>query len=225
MIITGTGTGVGKTIAAATLGWAWQQPVLKPLQTGDDDDAAVVTKLTGIAGDVYRRYPDPLAPNLAAKRAGLTQADRDAVGQWISDFRAEHGICLVEGAGGLLVRLGTDRNGREFSVLDLAKDLGEKLVVVTSTGLGSLNMAELTVRTAEAAGVEVAGLIGGSMSEQPDLATELNVQELPRVTGKQLWFSLPEAMGECSPEEFRERVDKLGVPAFHTVAGLPMLGM
>lgn len=163
---------------------------------------------------MYRRYPDPLAPNLAAKRAGLTQADRDAVGQWISDFRAEHGICLVEGAGGLLVRLGTDRNGREFSVLDLAKDLGEKLVVVTSTGLGSLNMAELTVRTAEAAGVEVAGLIGGSMPEQPDLATELNVQELPRVTGKQLWFSLPEAMGECSQKNFASASTSWGFRRF-----------
>ena len=108
MIITGTGTGVGKTIAAAALGWAWQQPVLKPLQTGADDDAGVVEKFTGIAGDVYRKYPDPLAPNLAAKRAEMPQADRDAVGQWISDFRAQHGICLVEGAGGLLVRLGTD---------------------------------------------------------------------------------------------------------------------
>ena len=225
MIITGTGTGVGKTIAAAALGWAWQQPVLKPLQTGADDDAGVVEKFTGIAGDVYRKYPDPLAPNLAAKRAEMPQADRDAVGQWISDFRAQHGICLVEGAGGLLVRLGTDARGRDFSALDLAKDLGEKLVVVTSTGLGSLNMAELTVRTAESAGVEVAGLVGGSVPEEPDLATQLNMQELPRATGKNLWFSLPEGIGSCTPEEFRERVDKLGVPAFHSVAGLPLMGL
>ena len=75
-------------------------------------------------------------------------------------------------------------------------------MVVSSLGLGSLNVAELTVREARRAGVRVAGLIGGSMPTEPDLATLLNIDELPAVTGVELWGALPAGIGECEAEEF-----------------------
>lgn len=102
-------------------------------------------------------------------------------------------MVLVEGAGGLLVRL-TDA----YTLADVA----DRLLIVTSLGLGSLNAAELTVREAQRHGIEVLGLIGGSLPADPDLATRLNLEEMPQVTGCQLWGSLPEGMARMTPAEF-----------------------
>jgi len=106
---------------------------------------------------------------------------------------------LVEGAGGLLVRLADD-----YTLADIAKATGAPLVVVTSLGLGSLNLAELTCVQARAMGLEVLGLIGGSMPDNPDLPTRLNVEELPEVTGAEYWGHLPEGCGRLSTDEFAE---------------------
>lgn len=100
---------------------------------------------------------------------------------------------LVEGAGGLLVRL-TDA----YTLADVA----DRLLIVTSLRLGSLNAAELTVREAQRRGIEVLGLVGGSLPADPDLATRLNLEEMPEVTGCPLWGSLPEGMARMTPAEF-----------------------
>ena len=113
--------------------------------------------------------------------------------EWIAALDAPGRVVLVEGAGGLLVRL-TDA----YTLADVA----DRLLIVTSLGLGSLNAAELTVREAQRHGIEVLGLIGGSLSAAPDLATRLNLEEMPEVTGCPLWGSLPEGMARMTPAEF-----------------------
>ena len=205
--VTGTNTDVGKTVATAAIAAVLKRRgfdvvAAKPIQTGEEagqGDASAVAKLAGIETFERWRYPEPLAPNLAARRAGIQTPSLDEVTEWIRSLDAPERVVLVEGAGGLLVRLADD-----YTLVDIAKATGAPLVVVTSLGLGSLNLAELTCVHARAMGLEVLGLIGGSMPEHPDLPTRLNVEEMPEVTGAEYWGHLPEGCGRLSQDEFAD---------------------
>ena len=207
IVVTGTGTDVGKTVATAAVaavlsGRGHTVIPVKPVQTGEPEgsgDVVSVEKLTGLPGVELARYPEPLAPNIAARRAGMPQVERAELGARIRELDGPDRIVLVEGAGGLLVRLADD-----LTIADVAADLGAPLLVVTSLGLGSLNTAELTVRAAQARGLRVLGLIGGSLPAEPDLATRENLAELPRVTGVRLLGCLPAAAGTLDRQEFGE---------------------
>src|SRR5262249_36767808 len=109
---------------------------------------------------------------------------------------ADADLTLVEGAGGLLVRLG------DFTLLDLAQKVGAPVLVVAAAGLGTLNHSELTTRTLAAAGVPCAGLVIGSWPAAPDLACECNRDDLPAVTGVDVVGSIPEGVGGWTPERF-----------------------
>lgn len=205
--ITGTNTDVGKTVATAAIAAVLKRRgvdvvAAKPIQTGEEPgqgDASAVEKLAGVETFERWRYPEPLAPNLAARRAGIATPSLDEVAEWIRSLDAPGRVVLVEGAGGLLVRLADD-----YTLADIAKATGAPLVVVTSLGLGSLNLAELTCVHARGMGLEVLGLIGGSMPDNPDLPTRLNVEELPEVTGADYWGHLPEGCGRLSAAKFAE---------------------
>ena len=205
--VTGTNTDVGKTVATAGIAAVLKRRgfdvvAAKPIQTGEEagqGDASAVAKLAGIETFERWRYPEPLAPNLAARRAGIQTPSLDEVTEWIRSLDAPERVVLVEGAGGLLVRLADD-----YTLADIAKATGAPLVVVTSLGLGSLNLADLTCVHARATGLEVLGLIGGSMPDNPNLPTRLNVEEMPEVTGAEYWGHLPEGCGRLSQDEFAD---------------------
>lgn len=240
VFITGTGTDIGKTIAtaavAATLAAQGRRVVVvKPAQTGfpgtggDLDDVARLTGVTDLHGFV--RYPEPMAPLAAARRAGLPALRLDDAAERIRALDRPGRTVLVEGAGGLLVRLGAGGVGcadasacgatdgpasaadgegerREWGLPDLAAELpGAKTVVVTSLGLGSLNTAELTVEVAEGRGMDVIGLIGGSLPARhaageidPIVAT--NLEDLPHLTGVDVLGAVPEGAGAMERERF-----------------------
>ena len=205
--ITGTNTDVGKTVATAAIASVLQRRGIdvvaaKPIQTGEapgQGDASAVAKLAGVRTFERWRYPEPLAPNLAARRAGIATPPLAEVAEWVRSLDAPGRVVLVEGAGGLLVRLAHD-----YTLVDIAKAVDAPLVVVTSLGLGSLNLAELTCVQARAMGLEVLGLIGGSMPDDPDLPTRLNVAELPEVTGAEYFGHLPDGCGKLGTEAFAE---------------------
>ena len=205
--VTGTNTDVGKTVATAAIAAVLKRRgfdvvAAKPIQTGEEagqGDASAVAKLAGIETFERWRYPEPLAPNLAARRAGIQTPSLGEVTEWIRSLDAPERVVLVEGAGGLLVRLADD-----YTLADIAKATGAPLVVVTSLGLGSLNLAELTCVHARATGLEVLGLIGGSMPDNPNLPTRLNVEEMPEVTDAEYWGHLPEGCGRLSQDEFAD---------------------
>lgn len=212
IVITGTNTDVGKTIATAALVSRLSRsgrtvvPV-KPVQTGEPDgqgDATTVERLTGIEALDHLRFPEPLAPNLSARRGGLPQPVLSEVADWVRGLDGPDRIVLVEGAGGLLVRIGDD-----WTLADLARELDAPLVVVTSTGLGSLNLAELTVEAAHRRGLRVLGLIGGSIPAEPDLATRLNLDEFQVVTGVPLLGCLPEGSGSLGRADFAAAADEV----------------
>src|SRR3954467_14655046 len=101
LVVTGTDTGVGKTFVSAALARPGDAYV-KAAQTGDDDDAETVRRLSGAEVHTLARYPEPLAPATAARRAGIMPISPREVAEFVD--RLEHERVIVEGAGGLLVR-------------------------------------------------------------------------------------------------------------------------
>ncbi len=167
LVVTGTGTGVGKTVVTAALACharlaGTDVAVCKPVQTGtdagDDDLAEVarlsgVTRLTGLA-----RYPQPMAPLAAAEQAGLPLPTRDELRRLVRDTDRPGQLTLLEGAGGLLVELGK----AGVTLRDLAGDLGAAVLVVVTAGLGTLNHTALTLEALATHAVSCAGLVIGS---------------------------------------------------------------
>ena len=152
LVITGTGTGVGKTITTAALTAAARQAgvdvaVCKPVQTGTDtgdDDLAEVTRLTGLTKVVgLARYPQPLAPLAAAEQAGKPLPTRRNMLKLIRAVDRPGQLTLVEGAGGLLVEIAE----AGMTLRDLAADLGAAALVVATAELGTLNHTALTVES------------------------------------------------------------------------------
>lgn len=209
VVVTGTDTGVGKTIATAALALraGAGTVVVKPAQTGvaggEEGDASVVARLAGVPTQEWTTLADPLAPDTAAR---LRSVGIPAVASYADRVRAlagEHETVVVEGAGGLLVRLDTEGG----TLLDLAAELAEthvvEVYVVCRAGLGTLNHTELTVAALRARGVEPAGLVIGSWPASPDQAEGLNRDELPRVTGVPVTAVVPAGAGLLSPVDFR----------------------
>ncbi|BBZ23201.1 dethiobiotin synthase [Mycolicibacter hiberniae] len=185
LVITGTGTGVGKTIATAALACAARQAgldvaVCKPVQTGTadgDDDLAEVGRLSG-ATELFAgaRYPAPLAPAAAAEQAGSALPSRTALVTMIRAADRPNRLTLVEGAGGLLVELAADG----VTLRDVAVDLGAAVLVVVGAELGTLNHTALTLESLGNQGLSCAGLVIGSWPERPDLAAAGNRGALAR---------------------------------------------
>ena len=210
LVVTGTDTEVGKTVVTAALATAFgalgrSVAVVKPAQTGvrpgEPGDLDEVRRLAGPL-PTYEpvRLPDPLAPDLAARVAGvvlpLLEAQRDVV----HDAADRADLVLVEGAGGVTVRI-----GEGWSLLELAASLdpAPAFVVVARAGLGTLNHSVLTVQAVRAAGHVVAGLVLGSWPAEPGLTERLNRVELPGLTGVPLLGAVPAGAPGWPVEAFR----------------------
>ncbi|MFL6169689.1 MAG: dethiobiotin synthase [Ornithinibacter sp.] len=211
LVVTGTDTGVGKTVVTAAVAVAVRAAggspyVIKPAQTGvapgDPGDLDVVRHLAGeVEGHEGARLLEPLAPDTAARLEGVElpglAAQRDAV-----LAAAEQHDVIVEGAGGVLVHL-----GRHWNLLDLAQaaaygGVAVGFVVVVRAGLGTLNHTALTVQAIQQRSLWVHGLVIGSWPAEPDTAATQNLVDLPMMTGVPVLGSLPEGSGDLSREEF-----------------------
>ncbi|CAL9376791.1 dethiobiotin synthase [Streptomyces sp. enrichment culture] len=209
LVITGTGTEVGKTVvtaavAATALAAGRSVAVLKAAQTGvlpgEPGDAAEVARLAGpVTTAELARYPEPLAPATAARRAGRAPVHPHEVAEAAAKLATEHDLVLVEGAGGLLVRF--DAAGGTLA--DAAGLLSAPVLVVTAAGLGTLNTTELTARELRSRGLDLAGLVIGSWPAEPDLAARCNLADLPDVTRAPLLGSVPAGSAALSPARFR----------------------
>ncbi|MFF9161065.1 dethiobiotin synthase [Streptomyces longwoodensis] len=209
LVITGTGTEVGKTVttaavAAAALAAGRTVAVLKAAQTGvgpdERGDADEVARLAGpVTVAEVARYPEPLAPATAARRAGREPVRPADVAEAAQKLATEHDLVLVEGAGGLLVRF--DEAGGTLA--DVAELLRVPVLLVASAGLGTLNTTELTARELRGRRLELLGVVIGSWPTTPDLAMRCNVTDLPEVSGAPLLGALPEGAGARTPADFR----------------------
>jgi dethiobiotin synthetase len=200
VIVTGTDTGVGKTVVTAAIAAAATQAglrvaVLKLAQTGGDCDAAVVLRLAApTTVDTMVEYPDPLAPLTAARVVGAPVLVLGDALSTIERLAGEHELVLVEGAGGLLVPLG----GAGWTAADLAVALGAPAVVVVRAGLGTLNHTALTLEALARREVPAVTVIGAWPAE-PELVHRTNIGDLPG----ELAGVLPEGAGALEPAAFR----------------------
>ncbi|SCK59149.1 dethiobiotin synthase [Streptomyces sp. WMMB 322] len=210
IVVTGTGTEVGKTVATAAMAAAALErglsvAVLKPAQTGvaagEPADVETVRQLAGeeVTGAELARYPEPLAPGTAARRSGLACVAPAQIAEAARRLAHVHDLVLVEGAGGLLVRF--DDAGATLA--DAARLLDAEVVVVAAAGLGTLNATALTTEALRARGLRTRGVVIGSFPAEPDLATRCNVEDLPAASGAALAGALPAGAGAMSTPDFR----------------------
>ncbi|WP_432976966.1 dethiobiotin synthase [Dactylosporangium sp. CA-233914] len=204
VVVTGTDTGVGKTIATAAIAAAAMAAgrsvaVVKPAQTGtaegDEPDAVTVARLA--APDTTRTlasFPDPLAPLTAARVAGEDALTAVMAQLAIRAVTEEHDLTLIEGAGGLLVPLGEGG----WTVLDLAVAIGATAVVVARAGLGTLNHTALTLQALARRDVP-ALVVLGAWPADPELVHRTNLHDL----AGDLAGAIPDGAGAMTPEVFR----------------------
>lgn len=209
IVVSGTGTGVGKTVvsaalAALALDRGAPVAVVKPAQTGvgpdEPGDLDEVIRLSGVTTTFeFGRFPDPLSPAAAARRAGLPPVSLTAAAVRIAELAASHRLVIVEGAGGLLVRY--DEDGA--TIADLARVLRAPVLVVTAAGLGTLNHTALTLEALAGRGLDLAGVVIGAWPAVPDLAARCNVPDLETLAARPLAGALPEGMARLDRAAFR----------------------
>jgi dethiobiotin synthetase len=237
LFVTGTDTGVGKTIvtaavAAAATAAGVRVAVIKPAQTGvpdaypldtpgDEPDAKTVARLARPASvRTLANFPDPLAPLTAATVSGRSPLRMATVVEAVRESEAAYGLVLVEGAGGLLVPMGESG----WTVADLAAALACPALVVIRAGLGTLNHTALTTEACERRGIATM-LVVGAWPAEPALVHRTNLHDLPELVGV-----LPEGAGGLTPARFQGSAPAWVAPrlygsfdaaAFRTAAAVP----
>jgi dethiobiotin synthetase len=189
-LITGTDTGVGKTVLAAVIVAALrargvQVRVLKPVITGLDEPAdggwpADHELLAGLAGVTPEEvapigYGLAVSPPLAAEMAGRP-IDVEQLRAILARAASGPEVLIVEGVGGLLVPL-TDN----YSVRELASDAGLPVLIAARPGLGTINHTLLTLESARAAGLDVAGVVLTPWPLEPDEIERSNLETIARL--------------------------------------------
>lgn len=213
VLVTGTGTGVGKTVVTAALASLVRDrgtsvSVVKVAQTGvRAGEPGDVEEVRRLAGDIdtheLLRLDDPLAPEAAARRAGVPLPPVARHARTIGDLAATSSVVLVEGSGGLLVRL--DERGGTLADIGSAlryKGMSCAVVLVASAGLGTLNSAALTAEALQHRGLPLLGVVIGQWPRDPVLAELSNLTDLPRVTGAPLLGRVPAGAGALTEAEF-----------------------
>lgn len=187
LFVTGTGTGVGKTIVSAALLAAMRaagDPVraYKPVVTGLDEppgawppDHDLLALAAGMQSEQVAplRYGPAVSPHLAAKLAGETI---DTAALVTAARQAPDHTLIVEGVGGLLVPL-----AQNFTVRDLAVELALPMIVAAPPGLGTINHTLLTLEAARAAGLNVAAVVLTPWHSTPSRMELSNHQTIARL--------------------------------------------
>jgi dethiobiotin synthetase len=179
--ITGTDTGVGKTVVTACLSLLFKNQgmdvgVMKPIETGVDpkcsstanSDAKFLMKVSGSTDAEEEvcpyRLKIPASPYQASEIAG-TPIQPATILEKLKILQSRHNMMLVEGIGGLLVPITT-----RYNVADLALEIGLPLIIVSRTLVGTLNHTLLTINAAREHGLKIKGVIlnrqeGGDLDE------------------------------------------------------------
>lgn len=193
IFVTGTDTGVGKSIVSATLARLLRMNgvsvgVMKPVTSGCreengelvSDDALLLCQAAGIqlSDDIAPyRLREAIAPADAAKIDGV-RVDFSTIRAAFERLTSAYQYVIVEGAGGLMVPLSGG-----LLVADLARELGLPLLVVARPDLGTINHTVLTCFGAQQMGLTVAGVIVNGMPEHPGLAEKGAAHQIGSLCG------------------------------------------
>ena len=185
IFITGTDTGVGKTMVAAALA-AWHKRrnkpvgVYKPVESGvtfingnpQPEDGLFLKKMSGCDAPldkiVPRCFPEPVAPMVAAESAGITLSLQQMAADY-NELANTYDNMIVEGAGGLLVPLTPVATNRE-----LIKALELPVILVAADRLGVMNHTLLTVEALQQADIPIAGIVLNRMQTSDDISINTN---------------------------------------------------
>lgn len=209
VLVTGTDTGVGKTMTTAALaavlhGKGRSVAVYKPCQSGasnGDSDTAEVARLAGaVTTETGVVLGEPLAPVAAAAVDGKDLPTLAVHAEKVRELAECHDHVLVEGAGGLLVAL--DSDGGTLADLGLLLGVDAGFVLVARPALGTLNHTALTLEALGTRGQQVVGTVLGSWPVDPEFVHHSNRQVLSSLPVPFLG-SLPENASELSPADFR----------------------
>lgn len=202
IFITGTDTGVGKTLVACGLAAllrdsGYKVGVMKPVETGCGErdgrlfsqDGFYLKEASGCSEPLEKICPyslkDPLAPSVAAERSGV-RIDIDHIQALYSDLSSKHDITIVEGAGGLLVPLLP-----HYTYADLARLLKLPVLVVAANRLGAINHLLLTLEHASCRGLRVLGYVLNRQSSERSLAADTNREALLSLTAVPFLGEIP----------------------------------
>ena len=221
IFITGTDTGVGKSIASAAIAMLLRRKghsvgVMKPVTSGCierdghlvSEDAELLCFAAGVP-----LTPDcapyllkaPLAPSMAASKEGV-RIDLQQIKEAYLRLAEQFDFVIVEGAGGLMVPLAGG-----LLIADLASLLGLPIAVVARPGLGTINHTLLTTFCARNMGLEVKGVIVNRYPEHPDEAQEYAPHLISSLSGCLLLGVFPEVQGDddrCVVEEVADILER-----------------
>ncbi len=188
--ITGTDTGIGKTVVSAALMCAFKGTYWKPVQSGIEagmTDTRRIRELTGLSESHF--LPEayllkaPCSPHLSARLEGI-EID---LGRIRMPVNIRHRPLIVEGAGGVLVPVNRSRY-----MLDLMVQLDLPVILAASGGLGTINHTLLSLYRMRAACLEVAGVV---INGQADKENRKAIEEYGNVNVLHEIGSLPELSG------------------------------
>ncbi len=223
IFITGTDTGVGKTLVACGLASLLRESgykvgVMKPAETGCEEkdrklfpqDAYLLKEASGcnVALETICPYRlrDPLTPSIAAEREGV-KIDISLLEKTYGEISSAHDVTLVEGAGGLLSPILPS-----FTYADLARVLKLPLLVVAPNRLGVINHLLLTLEHASSRGLRVLGYVFSRLTNEPSLAADTNREALLSLTAVPFLGEIPyiedfEAKRSSLADVFEEKLD------------------
>ena len=196
IFITGTDTGIGKTVVMAALGCLLQRKglnvdvgVMKPVQCGGSD-ARFLKNILNVDDplEIINPFfaPEPLSPHLAFRRA-QKKINIQKIIEIYRKLENRHDIVLVEGAGGLLVPLRDN-----YLVADLIKDLDLDVVIVSRLALGTINHSLLTIQQARQKGIKIRGIIFNEMlKDKKGIAEKTNPRAIKHFSGVPILGTIP----------------------------------
>lgn len=219
IFITGTDTGVGKTIASATIAMLLRRMghsvgVMKPVTSGCiERDGALVSEDaellafgagTPVSSDsAPYLLRAPLAPSVSAGQDGV-RISFDVIKEAYQRLAEQHDFVIVEGAGGLMVPLAGG-----LLVADLALHLGLPIAVVARPNLGTINHTLLTTFTARTLGLKVKGVIVNRYPDAPDQAESYAPHMIDSLSGAQLLGLFPDIAGDDERDVVTKLADRL----------------
>jgi len=224
LFITGTDTGVGKTLIACGVAWLLRRRrinvgIMKPFATANQvyshNFKSQDTELLAAAANVEDMDDDlnPVFFPIAASplMASIITNNRISLKSVLSAYRRirrKYEFVVVEGIGGIMVPL-----TNSYLLADFVKLIGLQLIVVSRPNLGSINHTLLTVTACKKYGLDIVGIIINRMPSKPDIVESMTPQLIHELTGIPIIATIPEqlrpnsqATGRCMERWFEVNI-------------------